>query len=91
MTDDEAVFAVSAPALETRRIVVNEIDNHAQRFILSALEATLDEGGKADFGVRLARMPDSIVNVDIERYDGVGPAWLSEASRRVVQLLKKYR
>jgi len=90
-TDDQATFVVTSPGLEICRVIISEVDGDVQRLLVSAEKLTVKEGGKAQFTVRLSARPKADMQVRIEKYQGIGPSWLKDASRWIVEKLKVYK
>ncbi|HKQ77390.1 MAG TPA: DUF1800 family protein [Blastocatellia bacterium] len=71
-TNGSAVFRASATGLPNADVTANEVDNDPANIPIQTSVATLNvnEGGSAQFGVRLASAPPATVTVTVLRLSG---------------------
>ncbi len=75
-----ATFSVSSPGLETQIIQVSEVDNDVQTLVVSTSSVSVNEGGSANFMVKLSNQPSGNVVVNVQRASGDSDLNLSGAS-----------
>src|SRR6185436_4370526 len=69
-TSGTALFRVSGTGLTSVDVTANEVDNDPIPIITSVTTFSVNEGGSAQYGVRLAVAPASNVTVNITRLSG---------------------
>jgi uncharacterized protein (DUF1800 family) len=72
-TNGSAVFRASGTNLSSADVTVNEVDNDPPAMIpiqTSVATVNVNEGGSAQFGVRLASAPAATVTVNVARFSG---------------------
>ena len=71
-TNGSAVFRASATGLSNADVTVNEVDNDPATIAIQTSVTTLNvnEGGSAQFGVRLSAAPAGTATVNVARLSG---------------------